>query len=258
MKLVDSHCHLDCLDLEKYNGNLSQALKAAQDEGVEHFLCVCIELDQFDAMCDLVDGFDNVSVSAGIHPLHVKDAVLDMAKFERLASQSKVVALGETGLDYYYSKDNKIQQQHFFRQHLRLAAQLKKPVIIHTRDAKQDTLDILREDNGPQIGGVLHCFTEDVDMATQAIEMGFYISFSGIISFNNAARLRQVVAEIPLRHMLVETDSPYLTPAPHRGKPNEPRYVRRVAQCVAEIKGISYDEVIETTGQNFVNLFGLE
>src|SRR5690606_14761809 len=166
-----------------------------------------------------------------------------------------VVAIGETGLDYYYSQDRKAAQQESFRVHLQAAAQLRKPVIVHTRDAREDTLALIREAGDSEVGGVLHCFTESWEMARAALDLNYCISFSGIITFKNAEELREVVRRVPLDRLLVETDSPYLAPVPYRGKKNEPKYVREVAQCVADLKGLPLEELARITTANFDGLF---
>ncbi len=255
--LIDSHCHLDRLDLSPYDGNLDAALQAARERGVERMLCIGIDRGNAQTVIDIAQRHPDIYASVGIHPLDLADEVEATEALVALSDSDKVVAIGETGLDYYYSEDNKAAQQASFRNHLRAAAQTRKPVIVHTRNARQDTLDIIGEESDPDVAGVLHCFTESREMAHAALDMNFYISFSGIITFKNAADLREVVASVPLDRMLVETDSPYLAPVPFRGKKNEPKYVVEVAQCVADIKGISFDEVVAQTAENFKRLFNL-
>ena len=255
--LIDSHCHLDRLDLSPYDGNLDAALQAARERGVKRMLCIGIDRGNAQTVIDIANRHPDIFASVGIHPLDLADEVEATEALVALADSDKVVAIGETGLDYYYSEDNKNAQQASFRNHLRAAAQTRKPVIVHTRNARQDTLDIIRDESDPEVAGVLHCFTESREMAHAALDMNFYISFSGIITFKNAADLREVGASVPLDRMLVETDSPYLAPVPFRGKKNEPKYVVEVAQCVADIKGISFDEVVAQTAENFNRLFKL-
>lgn len=254
--IVDSHCHLDRLNFDELGLSLEQVLDNARAKKVEHFLCVSVTLDQFPGMLEKVQGFDDVSVSCGVHPLDQKD-VLDKDKLLRLANNDKVVAIGETGLDYYYSKDTHQVQKDSFAGHIDVANELNKPLIIHTRDAKQDTLDIMRAHNAENCGGVLHCFTEDWEMAKQALDLGFYISISGIVTFRNAAALREVVEKIPLDRLLIETDSPYLAPVPHRGKTNQPAYVEDVAYFIADLKKLSFSELAKATTDNFYQLFKL-
>lgn len=254
--IVDSHCHLDRLNFDELGLSLEQVLDNARAKRVEHFLCVSVTLDQFPGMLEKVAPFDDVSVSCGVHPLDQKD-VLDKDKLLTLAQHKKVVAIGETGLDYYYSQDTHQVQKDSFAGHIDVANELNKPLIIHTRDAKQDTLDIMRAHNAQDCGGVLHCFTEDWEMAKQALDLGFYISISGIVTFRNAAALREVVEKIPLDRLLIETDSPYLAPVPHRGKTNQPAYVEDVAYFISELKNLSFNQLASATTHNFYQLFQL-
>ncbi|MEW9799531.1 TatD family hydrolase [Alteromonas sp. CYL-A6] len=251
---VDSHCHLD--RLKQSEEELSQTLSFARQRGVEHFLCVAVSVIDYDAMREAVRQFDDVSVSCGVHPLHQEDA----CSYDELlskASQPEVVAIGETGLDYYYSEDTQAVQRQSFIDHIRVANELKKPLIIHTRDAREDTIALLREHKDPETNGVLHCFTESLEMAQQAMEMGFYISISGIVTFHSAKQLREVVKAIPMDKLLIETDSPWLAPVPHRGKQNQPGYVVEVAEFIAELKGVSVEELARQTTENFYSLFSL-
>ncbi|MEO2266548.1 YchF/TatD family DNA exonuclease [Pseudoalteromonas sp. YIC-656] len=252
--IVDSHCHLDRLEFDKLDTDLSGVLEQARAKDVEHFLCVSVTLDQFPGMLEKIQQFDDVSASCGVHPLDQKDA-LDIDLLRKLAVHEKVVAVGETGLDYYYSAETKPVQQESFVGHIQVANELNKPLIIHTRDAREDTINLMCEHNAHNCGGVLHCFTEDLDMATKAMDMGFYISISGIVTFRNAEQLRDVVKHIPLDRLLIETDSPYLAPVPHRGKTNQPAYVQDVAYYIAELKGMSYKELATATTDNFYRLF---
>ena len=252
--IVDSHCHLDRLEFDKLDTDLAGALAQARAKDVEHFLCVSVTLEQFPGMLEKIQAFDDVSASCGVHPLDQKDA-LDIDLLRKLAVHDKVVAIGETGLDYYYSAETKPVQQESFVGHIDVANELAKPLIIHTRDAREDTINLMREHNAQKCGGVLHCFTEDLDMATKAMDMGFYISISGIVTFRNAEQLRDVVKHVPLDRLLIETDSPYLAPVPHRGKTNQPAYVQDVAYFIAELKGISYKELATATTDNFYRLF---
>lgn len=253
---VDSHCHLDRLELEKLGMDLPAVLQAAKAQQVEHMLCVSVSLAEFPAMAALVQNYPQVSVSCGEHPLHQTD-VLDVALLQQLAADPKVVAVGETGLDYFYSPDTKQLQQEAFISHIEVANQLNKPLIVHTRDAKADTLAILRQYQAQRCGGVLHCFTEDWETAKAALDLGFYISFSGIMTFKNADPLREVVKQVPLDRLLIETDSPYLAPVPYRGKTNQPAYVSAVAAAVADIKGVSIEQLAKLTSENFYQLFPL-
>ena len=252
---IDSHCHLDRLDLSPYNNNFSAMLEAAVDRKVDAMLCVSIAMSQFPAMYDLIAPYERVFASVGIHPLSAADEQVTLDELKAQATKPRVVAIGETGLDYYYQTDTKEVQQQSFETHLVAAGELQLPVIVHTRDARQDTLDIIKAHGNEQSGGVLHCFTESLEMAKAALDLNYYISFSGITTFRNAAELRDVVKHIPLDRILIETDAPYLAPVPHRGKKNEPKYVVEVAQCIADLKGVSLDVVAETTTANFYRLF---
>ncbi|MEJ2380032.1 MAG: TatD family hydrolase [Gammaproteobacteria bacterium] len=254
--LIDSHCHLDRLDLGKYDGDLAGALQHARDNGVEHLLCVSIDLEDYASMVRLVEPFPQVSVSVGVHPSHQGGRDPSVDDLVERAEHPRVVAIGETGLDYYYGEGDLEWQRQRFRTHIRAARACGKPLIIHTRDAREDTLTILAEEGAGRVGGVMHCFTEDWDMAQQAMALNFYISFSGIVTFRNATRLKDVARRVPLERMLVETDSPYLAPVPHRGKPNEPAWVRHVAEYIAELRGLTLEELAAATSENYFRLFG--
>ncbi|MEH6577553.1 MAG: TatD family hydrolase [Amphritea sp.] len=252
---IDSHCHLDRLDLSAHDNSLQGVLDAAAARDVSRMLCVAIDMQQFPAMYETVSKYDNVFASVGVHPLHVDQGVVEVETLITHAADPKIVALGETGLDYFYQKDTVDAQQESFIRHLQASAASRLPVIVHTRDARDDTIKLLRQHADPEVGGVLHCFTESWEMAQQALEFNYMISFSGIITFRNAEELREVVRKVPMESILIETDAPYLTPVPYRGKPNEPQYVVEVAQCVADIKGISVAEVARVTTANFDRLF---
>ena len=253
--LIDSHCHLDRLTLDDYDHQLSAAIDAAVSCGVERMLCVCISVNNRQQVVEIAETYPQVIASVGVHPLDVKEGLATEQQLIEWSEHPKVVALGETGLDYYYSQDDKVLQQQSFVIHLQAAAAAKLPVIVHTRDAREDTLALIKEYSDPEYAGVLHCFTESWQMAKAAIDMNYMISLSGIVTFRNAEELRSVARKIPLDRLLVETDSPYLAPVPFRGKPNEPRYVREVATFIAELKGISYEKLIQVTGENFYRLF---
>ena len=253
--LVDSHCHLDRLKLNKYNGELEGALQAARDRGVGKMLCVGISLENRATVTELAEKHTDVVASVGVHPLDVEAGRATEVQLVEWAQHPKVVALGETGLDYYYSDESKAVQQDSFAIHLRAAGEAKLPVIVHTREARQDTLELIREHGNSEYAGVLHCFTESWEMASAAMDMNYYISLSGIVTFKNAEELREVARKMPLDRLLVETDSPYLAPIPYRGKPNEPAFVREVAEFVADLKGISYEKLCQITGDNFHRLF---
>jgi TatD DNase family protein len=253
--LVDSHCHLDRVSLKPYQGSFEAMMAETAAAGVGHMLCVSIDLEHYPKMRSLVDPWPQVSVSVGVHPNERNRRDPAPEELVELASDPRNVAIGETGLDYYRSEGALGWQQQRFRHHVAAARACGKPLIVHTRDAREDTLEILRTEQARDVGGVLHCFTESWDMARAALDLGFYISFSGIVTFGNADDLREVATKVPLDRLLIETDCPYLPPVPHRGRPNEPRFVSHVAECIAELRGMSPDEVIGVTGENFFRLF---
>ncbi|SEQ79340.1 TatD DNase family protein [Azotobacter beijerinckii] len=255
--LVDSHCHLDRLDLGAHGGSLEAALDAARARGVGHFLCIGVSADNAAAVRALAERHADVDCSVGVHPLDVEpDAVPALGWLLGELAHPRVVAIGETGLDYHYQPESAALQQQAFRLHLEAARLTGKPLIVHTRAARADTLDLLREAALPQ-AGVLHCFTEDWEMARAALDLGFYISLSGIVTFRNAEALREVARRVPADRLLVETDAPWLAPVPHRGKPNLPQYVREVAEFLAELRGIPFETLAEQTTGNFRRLFPL-
>ena len=255
--LVDSHCHLDRLDLAAHGGSLDAALAAARARGVGRFLCIGISADNAAAVRQLAESHADVYCSIGVHPLDLEpgaEPALDWLLHE--LDHPRVVAIGETGLDYHYQPEAATLQQASFRLHLEAAQQTGKPVIVHTLEARQDTLGMLRAADLAQ-AGVLHCFTEDWDMAKAALDLGYYISLSGIVTFRNAEALREVARRIPADRLLVETDAPYLAPVPHRGKPNLPEYVRDVAEFLAGLRGVAFETLAEQTTANFQRLFTL-
>jgi TatD DNase family protein len=259
--LVDSHCHLDRIDLSPYEGDLGAALQAARARGVTRMLCIGIDRNNAGTVCEIARNHEGVYASVGVHPLDIADELETVDSLCVLADRPEVVAIGETGLDYFYdqkeggTRDKREAQQQSFRAHLQAASRLRKPVIVHTRDAREDTLALIREVGDAEVGGVLHCFTESWEMARAAIDMNYCISFSGIVTFKNADELRDVVRQVPLDRLLVETDSPYLAPVPFRGKRNEPKFTREVAECVAQLKNIRLEELAEITSANFDRLF---
>ena len=255
--LIDSHCHLDRIDLKPYEDDFSCFMTAAKANQLEHLLCIAIDLESYPAMLDLVLNFPEISLTVGVHPnvKECKDPSVD--ELVALGKLNKVIGIGETGLDYFRSEGDLSWQHQRFRNHIRAAKILKKPLIIHTREAKSDTLKILKDEGAEEIGGIIHCFTEDWEFAQKALDLNFYISFSGIITFNNATTIRDVVKKIPSDKFLIETDSPYLAPVPFRGRPNYPIYVRYVAEQVAELRGITVNKVADITTNNFYNLFQL-
>ncbi len=253
--LIDSHCHLDRLDLTNREGGLEAVIADAQTRGISHLLTVAVDLESSRSLTELTAKYDHIYSSVGVHPLQDEELALPtVEQLTELAMLPKVVAVGETGLDNFYSADSFEWQYESFTRHLLASKQVEKPLIVHTRDARDETIKLLKQHQSNS-AGVLHCFTETWEMAKAAMDFGYFISFSGIVTFKNAGELREVVKKIPLDRILVETDSPWLAPVPYRGKQNEPKNVYEVAQCVAEIKGISLEELAEITTNNFFNLF---
>ncbi|MBZ9556567.1 MULTISPECIES: TatD family hydrolase [unclassified Modicisalibacter] len=252
---VDSHCHLDRLDLTAHDGRLDAALDAARGRGVRQFLAIAVTLDGVSDLAAIARAHDDVVISAGVHPLHEVAEEPDVEAIKACAERFEAVAIGETGLDYHYDGVPHAAQRRRFANHLIAARELELPVIVHTREAREDTLTLIAEHTDPAVGGVLHCFTEDLDMAREAVRRGFMISLSGIVTFRNAASVRELARAIPLDRLLIETDSPYLAPVPYRGKPNEPQWVVEVAECIAAERGISVDELAMQTTANFYRLF---
>jgi TatD DNase family protein len=250
--LVDSHCHLN---FSEFTDNMPALRQQMFESEVGHALCVSVTLDKFPEVLSLAEQFENFYASVGVHPDYedIEEPTVD--ELVRLAQHPKIVAIGETGLDYFRLTGDLEWQRERFRTHIRAAVLAGKPLIIHTRSAAEDTLKIMAEEGANKIGGVMHCFTENLQVAEAAIEMGFYISFSGIVTFKNATQIKEVAQAIPLDKILVETDSPYLAPVPFRGKTNQPAYVKYVAQEVANLRGISLDEVMQATTNNFFTLF---
>lgn len=250
--LVDSHCHLNFPELIENIDAIRQSMAEAQ---VGHALCVSVTLDKFPQVLSLATQFDNFYASVGVHPDYEDIQEPTVEELVNLAKHPKIIAIGETGLDYFRLTGDLEWQRERFRTHIRAAILANKPLIIHTRSAAEDTLRIMQEDGANRIGGVMHCFTESLEVALAAIEMGFYISFSGIVTFKNAAQIKAVAQAIPLNRILVETDSPYLAPIPFRGKTNQPAYVKYVAQEIANLRGISLEAVMSATTENFFALF---
>ncbi|MFB9216848.1 TatD family hydrolase [Vibrio sinaloensis] len=251
---VDSHCHLDKLDYQELHNGIEDVVAKAKAANVTELLSVGVTLDSFPNMLEMIEPFDNIYASCGVHPLDVEsDFALD--RLHEYASHPRVVAIGETGLDYHYQPETADLQKLRFEQHVELAVNLNKPLIIHTRNARQDTLDILRNGGADKCGGVIHCFTEDLAFAQAAMELGFYISISGIVTFRQATELKEVVKALPTDRLLIETDSPYLAPVPHRGKQNQPAYVVEVAAYIAQLKEIALGDLAEKTTRNFRELF---
>ncbi len=257
--LTDSHCHLDRIDLSSFDHSMTEMLDQAHNNGVGRFLCVCIDMEHFDDVHDIAAKYENVYCSVGVHPTAEDcsepstETLVDYAlKYER------IIAIGETGLDYYRVNNEDMTWQHErFRNHIRAAVAVNKPLIIHTRSAREDTIRILQEEQAERCGGVMHCFAEDWDMAKRALDLGFYISFSGIVTFKSAVELQDVARKVPEDRMLIETDSPWLAPVPYRGKLNHPAYVKHVAEKMAELRGCSYEHIATVTTDNFNRLMHL-
>jgi TatD DNase family protein len=249
---IDSHCHLDFPDLAQ---NLPCLLAAMRDNKVSHGLCICVNLRDFPNVLALAQTHDNLFATVGIHPDYEDEVEPSVEELVHLAGQPGVVGIGETGLDYYRLKGDLEWQRARFRVHIRAAILAGKPLVIHTREAAADTLSIMEEEGAGKVGGVMHCFTENWEVAKRAMEMGFYISFSGIVTFKNALALKTLAQKVPMERMLIETDSPYLAPVPYRGKINQPAYVKYVAEEIAHLRGISVDEVGAATSANFFRLF---
>jgi len=230
-------------------------MEEAKAQQIQHMLCVSIDLESYPAMCRLVDGYENISVSVGVHPNEQGLNEPDVDELVSLARNGKVIAIGETGLDYYRSSGSLDWQRERFRRHIRAAKIAGKPLIIHTREARDDTIKVLKEEEADQVGGVFHCFTEDWETARRVLDLEFFISFSGIVTFRNAQSIQEVARMIPEDRFLIETDSPYLAPIPFRGKPNYPFYVKHVAHRIAELRGISLERIAELSSGNFYRLF---
>jgi TatD DNase family protein len=254
MKIIDSHCHLDRVDLSSFGGSMESLLAHAKTLSVEEFLCICIDLEHFDDVFSLAKKYPQIYASVGVHPCELEGKDPSVEELLTLAKHDKIIAIGETGLDYFHvEKVMADWQRDRFRRHIKASNQSGKPMIIHTRNAKKDTIAIMQAEKAEQ--GVMHCFSEDWETAKAALDLGFYISFSGIITFKSAEDLREVAKKVPSDRLLVETDSPYLTPAPYRGKPNSPAYSYYVAEKLAEIRGVSINNIASTTTSNFEQLF---
>lgn len=251
---IDSHCHLDKLDYSELHTSVTDVIEKAKAANVTELLSVGVTLEAFPKMLEMIAAHPQVHASAGVHPLDV-ESEFDYKQLRSFVSHNKVVAVGETGLDFHYKPETKSLQIERFQQQVELAVEVNKPLIIHTRQAREETLDILRRGHAERCGGVIHCFTENYAFAQCALDLGFYISISGIVTFRQATELKEVVKKLPLERLLIETDSPYLAPVPHRGKENQPAYVVEVASYIAQLKGISLHQVAEKTSQNFRNLF---
>jgi TatD DNase family protein len=254
MQLVDSHCHFDLLDENISPEEVKSFIDNASEQGVKYFLNVCVSISRLEKVLLPAETYPFVFASVGLHPNDDNEETT-VDELVSLAQHPRIVAIGETGLDYFRSSGELGWQRQRFRNHIAAAKQAGKPLIIHTRNAIEDTLAIMQEEGASEVGGVMHCFTENWQAAQEAIKMGFYISFSGIVTFKNASVIQEVASKIPLDRMLVETDAPYLAPVPKRGKPNEPAYVRHTAQFIADMRKITLDDVASATTENFFTLF---
>jgi TatD DNase family protein len=257
---IDSHCHLD---FPEFQARLPEVLANMQSANVSHALCVSVDIPDFPNVLKLAQDHPHLYASVGVHPDYEDTPEPSLEFLVNTANMhSKIVAIGETGLDYYRmgerSYDSMEWQRERFRTHIRAALATKKPLIIHTRSASEDTIKILKEEGADGIGGVMHCFTESLEVARQAMEMGFYISFSGIVTFKSAKELQETCRQVPLERMLIETDSPYLAPIPYRGKTNEPAWVSKVGEFIAQLKGITVDSLANTTSNNFFQCFHID
>jgi TatD DNase family protein len=252
LDLVDSHCHIN---FEPLYTDLAAVLQRARDNGVSYMLCVGVTLEDFPQVLELAHRYDHIFASVGVHPNEQEGREPEAHELVALAQDPRVVAIGETGLDYFRSQGELGWQQQRFRRHIRAARECGKPLIVHMRDAAEDTVRIMQEEGAAEVGGVMHCFTGTWDVAARAIELNFHVSFSGIVTFKNAEALRAVAARLPAERLLVETDCPYLSPVPHRGKTNEPAFVRHVAEQVAQLRGLELTELARLTTDNFFGLF---
>jgi len=253
--LIDSHCHIPLVLEQNPGAGLTELLAAAREADVGGMLCVAVDLEGVPGLLGLSRSHPNIYISVGVHPNAHPTHEPDMDTLLAYARDPRVVAIGETGLDYYRSRGELGWQHERFRRHIRTARAANKPLIIHTREARGDVIKVLAEEKADDIGGIMHCFVDDYDIALKALHLNFLISFSGILTFKNAAPLQEVARKLPLDRLLVETDSPYLAPAPHRGKGNQPAYVRHVAEFLASLKGMTFAEVAEQTTKNFLDLF---
>jgi len=249
---VDSHCHVDFEDLAAQGDTLFDRMREAQ---VSHAVCIGVSLENFPRVLRLAESHKNLFATVGVHPEHTEGEDPSAERLQLLANHPKVIAIGETGLDYHWHKDRPEWQRERFRNHIRAARACGKPLVIHTRESSEDVLRLLKEEGKNDVEGVMHCFTESLEVANAAMDLGFFISFSGIVTFKNASQIKEVAASIPLERILIETDSPYLAPVPYRGKMNEPSYVPYVAEEIARLRGISVEEVAVASSENFFRLF---
>lgn len=263
IRFVDSHCHLDLLDLSDFDDQMNNVIENAKENDVVDLLSISVELESLPRILATARTYPGVYASVGLHPCHSPEITTSVDELVTLSNDSRIIAIGETGLDYHMNyasdplNDNFNWQRERFRVHIRAAIETKKPLVIHTRDASEDIIAILQEENAYQAGGIMHCFVEDLETAEKALDMGFYISFSGIVTFKNARKIQEVAKLVPDDRILIETDSPYLAPVPKRGKKNQPAYVRYIAEFLAELRGTSVEEFAAVTHANYYKLFNL-
>lgn len=253
--IIDSHCHINCLQGADEPETVDNYLNSAREAGVGGFLCVSIDWETYPEVLALAEKYNDIYASIGVHPNHEQGHEPSIDDLLKKAEHQKVIAIGETGLDYYRNSGDVEWQRERFRTHIAAAKKCQKPLIIHTREAREDTIKIMQQENAAEAGGVMHCFTESWEMAQEAMAMNFYISFSGIVTFKSATELQDVARKVPLDRMLVETDAPYLAPVPFRGKQNQPAYVQHVVEFIAKLRNVSAQEIAERTTENFNTLF---
>jgi TatD DNase family protein len=253
---IDSHCHLD---FEEFSNQLDEILQNMKNAKVDKALCISVDVVDYPKVLDLATRYEHLYATVGVHPDYEDTIEPTKEWLVEQAKHPKVVAIGETGLDYYRMNDRSYDelewQRERFRTHISAAIETQKPLIIHTRSASEDTIRILKEEGAERVGGVMHCFTESKEVAKAAMDLGFYISFSGIVTFKSALEIKETCQFVPLDRLLIETDSPYLAPVPHRGKTNQPAWVSHVAEYVAQLKGVSVEQIGQITSQNFLQLF---
>ena len=252
MELIDSHCHIDFPELA---GRLPEVIHKMAENNVLGALCVSVRLEDFPKIIDIAGAYPNIWATVGVHPDTTDSIEPTVDELVKLAGHPKVIAIGETGLDFFRQQGDVEWQKNRFRAHIRAARATGKPLVVHTRDAAQDTLAVLREEGAEKVGGIMHCFTETLDVAKAAMDLGFYVSFSGIVSFKKATQVQDVARAVPLDRMLVETDAPYLAPVPFRGKTNEPAFVRHVAEALADVREVPLETLADATTANFRRLF---
>lgn len=255
--LIDSHCHLDMMDPTPFGGDIDGIIDAATAAGVGAILNISVDMESFPQVLATARRYPHVHATVGVHPNHDSGRDPSVEELVAAAADPKVIAIGETGLDYFRLSGDPAPQQARFRRHIAAAIAINKPLVIHCREARADTLRLLQEEGAARVGGIMHCFVEDWATAEAAMAMGFFISFSGIVTFKSAVDLQQVAQQVPLDRLLIETDSPFLAPVPHRGKGNQPAFVGHVAAMIAQLRGCHVDEVIAASSANYQRLFGI-